>query len=196
MLAEIRAALPRRVLNPIVRVMAQIGITPNMLSWFGLILSVAAGGLAGVGYLMWAGWVSLIAGALDMFDGTLARTTGQATRFGAVLDSSLDRFGEAALLVGLAAYFVTQPNGQLWTAVTVAALMGSFMVSYVKARAEGMGISCDVGFFTRPERVIVMGVGLIAGFPEVAVALVAVAANLTAFHRLYHVWRQIEPPVS
>ena len=62
MLAEIRAALPRRVLNPIVRVMAQIGITPNMLSWFGLILSVAAGGLAGVGYLMWAGWVSLIAG--------------------------------------------------------------------------------------------------------------------------------------
>ena len=113
-----------------------------------------------------------------------------------MLDSSLDRFGEAVLLVGLAAYFATQPNGQLWTAVTVAALMGSFMVSYVKARAEGMGISCDVGFFTRPERVIVMGVGLIAGFPEVAVALVAVAANLTAFHRLYHVWRQIEPPVS
>lgn len=192
MFPELRAAFPRRVLNPVVSVLAKLGVTPNTVSWLGLLLSVLAAVLAGGGQLAWAGWVSLIGGALDMLDGSLARATGQATRFGALLDSTLDRYGEAVLLVGVAAYYATSPEGGPAAIAAAAALVGSFMVSYVKARAEGLGVSCDIGFLTRPERVVVLGVGLVTGLVLPALVLVAVAANFTAFQRLYHVWRTME----
>jgi CDP-diacylglycerol--glycerol-3-phosphate 3-phosphatidyltransferase len=191
MLPEIRAAFPKKFFDPVVRLLARMGITPNMITWVGLILCVASGGLAGSGQLAAAGWVSLIGGGLDMFDGALARMTGQTSKFGALLDSTLDRYGEAVLLVGVMAYYAGEQAGM--TALMAGlALMGSFMVSYVKARAEGLDIACDVGFFTRPERVVVLGLGLAVGFIELALVVVAVAANVTAFQRLIHVWRALE----
>lgn len=193
MFPEIRAAFPRRVFDPMVRFLARIGVTPNMITWTGLIVSVGAAVLAGSGLLMLAGWVSLVGGGLDMFDGALARMTGKANKFGALLDSSLDRYGEAVLLAGVSTYYANASQGAM-VAVAAVALMGSFMVSYVKARAEGLDVACDVGFFTRPERVIVLGLGLVLG-PiglELAVTAVAIAANVTAFQRLLHVYKELE----
>ncbi len=193
MFPEIRAAFPRRVFDPMVRLLARLGVTPNMISWTGFIISTVAAILAGSGMLTAAGIVSLIGGGLDMFDGALARMTGTASKFGALLDSSLDRFGEAVLLAGIITYYATEGNITN-VAIAAAALMGSFMVSYVKARAEGLNIACDVGFFTRPERVVVLGLGLMLGPVGLGIAVVAtaIAANITAFQRLLHVYKELQ----
>lgn len=185
---DLRRAFPRSWLDPLVRLVARTGITPHGITWLGLLLSGAAGFLAAAGHSPLAGWLSLLAGGLDLLDGALARATNRATPFGALLDSTLDRYGEALLLGGL---FISAAGRNAIEELVLCflALVGSLMVSYIKARAEALGFSCDVGVFTRPERVVVLGVGLITGLVLPALALVAVLANLTAFQRLFHVWR-------
>ncbi|MBI2886669.1 MAG: CDP-alcohol phosphatidyltransferase family protein [Chloroflexi bacterium] len=160
-----------------------------MLTLAGALLCAGAGALAAMGLLAAAGWLSLLGSGLDMLDGALARATNQATRFGALLDSTLDRYGEAFLLGGVFLSASGQGAVEEQTLVLLA-LLGSLMVSYVKARAEGLGYSCDVGLLTRPERVVVLGVGLITGLVVPALAIVAVLANLTAVQRLLHVWHE------
>jgi len=134
-----------------------------------------------------AGWLSLFAGSLDMLDGALARATNQASRFGALLDSTLDRYSELVLLGGLVLWSASR-NALDELLLAFAALGGSLMVSYVKARAEGLGFSCEVGILTRPERVIILGLGLLTGLVLPALAIIAVLANVTAVQRLIHVW--------
>lgn len=175
---------PAAVLNPIVRMLAAAGITPNMLSVAGLLGNGGAGLLIAQGELVIGGIVMLLASALDMLDGALARMTGKASRFGALLDSVFDRLSEAVVLFGVLLYALDRAHDDQ-AALAFAAIVGSLMVSYVRARAEGLGVTMTDGLFTRPERVIVLGAALLIGWLTPALWLLAVLTLLTAFQRLY-----------
>ena len=179
----------RFIIEPVVGVLARLGVTPNALTVAGFAINVLAGVLIGLNQLLLGGLVMVVvAMPLDALDGSLARATGKQTRFGAFFDSVLDRFAEAALLVGLAAYFMQQ--GDLLSAlVAFAAMVGSFMVSYTRARAEGLGLECKVGLFSRLGRVILMAAGLILNLPVIMVWLLAVLSLATAIQRIVHVYR-------
>ncbi len=188
---DLRGVFPRRRLDPLVQLLVRLGVTPNTITWAGCLLSAGSGLLAGAGAVAVAGWLSLIAGGLDLFDGAVARATNRATRAGALLDSTLDRYSEGFILAGLF-FYSASAGATVDGLLAFAALLGSLMVSYVKARAEGLDTSCDVGLMTRPERVVVLGVGMVTGWLTPALAIVAVLANVTAVHRLIHAWRKLE----
>ena len=182
-----------RVTNPIVAPLAAIGVTPNMISLFGFAGNVLAAALAAGGHFLAAGVVMLAASALDLLDGALARKTDTVTKFGAVFDSVLDRMSEAAVLAGLLFHY-TQAGGRTQEVLLIyAAVVGSILVSYVRARAEGIGIALREGLFTRAERVLLLGIALIVGHGAVPVALwaLAVLANLTAGQRVFVVWQKL-----
>jgi CDP-diacylglycerol--glycerol-3-phosphate 3-phosphatidyltransferase len=169
-------------------------VTPNQITVVGVALTFVAAVLAAFGQLRWAGVVLIFAGTFDILDGALARSSGQAYPYGAFLDSTLDRYSEGAMYIGLAAYFASN-GGQLqrWLLLaTVAALAGSFLVSYVRARAQSLGFTCESGLFARPERVVVTVVGLIFGGVVLygVVFLLAILTNLTALQRIREVWLQ------
>jgi CDP-diacylglycerol--glycerol-3-phosphate 3-phosphatidyltransferase len=187
-------SVPRRLTDPIVGVLHRAGVTPNHLTTLGLAGNVGAGVLAARGEFLAAGLLMLASSALDLLDGALARATGRASPFGAVFDSVLDRLSEAAVLGGLS-YYYSQHDQQLEVALCFAAVVGSLMVSYVRARAQGHGFELREGLFTRAERVLLMGAALIIGqvaIEAVAIALwvLAIMANATALQRLYAVWRE------
>jgi CDP-diacylglycerol--glycerol-3-phosphate 3-phosphatidyltransferase len=179
---------------PFVQLLARTPITPNVISWFGFVLTVGAAVLVITGHLLAGGVVVLIAGFFDMLDGALARSTKQATKFGAILDSTLDRSSEAVLLISLLGVYGGQQStvGVLLVGFT---LLGSYLVSYIKARAEAMGLECEVGLFTRPERVVVLALGLFLSqidyaFLTVAISIIAFFSFVSAGQRLFHTWRQ------
>ncbi len=185
--------LPRRapatILDPVVSALARTGVTPNAVSTAGLAGNVAAGALAAGGFFLAAGVVALIASSLDLLDGGLARATGRVTRFGALYDSVLDRLSEAALLGGLLFHYSDTGLSRELGVVIFAAMVGSILVSYVRARAEGLGLELREGLFTRAERVILMGGALIIGgaWPgavRIALWALAVMANLTVAQRV------------
>lgn len=181
-------SLPRRLTDPIALAVARTGVTPNMVSAAGFVGNAAAAVLVARGMFVAGGLVMLAASALDLLDGALARATNRATPFGAVFDAVLDRLSEAAVLFGLLLYY--QGRGETTPVVlTFAAVTGSILVSYVRARAEIAGLNLKEGFFTRPERVLVLGIGLVAGLAVPALWLLAVLTNVTALQRLYLVWR-------
>lgn len=175
---------PAAVLDPIVHALAALGVTPNMLSLAGLLGNTVAGLLIAQGELVAGGIVMLLASALDMLDGALARMTGKASRFGALLDSTFDRLSEAVVLFGVLLYTLDRGHDEQ-AALTFVAIVGSLMVSYVRARAEGLGVSMKDGLFTRPERVVVLGVALLFGWLRAALWILAVLTMLTAFQRLF-----------
>lgn len=180
--------LPRRapaaVLNPIVRGLAAARVTPTMLTTAGFLGNVLAAWLAAQGNLRTAGAAVLIFSALDMLDGALARATGRASRFGALYDSTLDRLSEAAVLGGLL-WYALQSGSDEQAMLAFVATVGSLMVSYVRARAEGLGYALRDGLFTRSERVVLVGVALILGFMRVALWALAILTVLTALQRLW-----------
>lgn len=193
---EARRALSNYVETPVALLLGRIGLTPNLVTIIGLLIAVAAAYLIGVGQWWAGGLVALFAGIFDMFDGALARNTGRASDFGALLDSTIDRVSEAVVLLGVLAYYLTSDND--WGAMLVyGALVGSIMVSYMRARSEGLGIECKVGMMQRPERVALTGFGLIVAhwIPVVMLIVLGVIAALTtvtAIHRLFHTWRMLE----
>lgn len=202
------------VINPVVRGMIRVGITPNMITTIGLLGNVAAailllyGGVehpADLSYVGWGGAIILFSGLFDMMDGRVARLSGQSSTFGALYDSVLDRYSELITLFGISYWLIL--SGYLWGSVlTFVALIGSLMVSYVRARAEGLSIECKVGLMQRPERVVVTAVAcILAGcladcaFDSIlivvyAMALIALLANLTAFWRILHCRNQLKKP--
>lgn len=170
-----------------------LGVTPNMISVAGFGGNVAAGVLAAGGHFFWAGVVMLISSALDLLDGALARKTGAVTPFGAVFDSVLDRLSEAAVLAGLLFHYAAIGGHNEEVVLCYAAIVGSIMVSYVRARAEGLGLTMREGLFTRAERVLLLGVALIAGHGVVRWALWALAllSHATALQRVFTVWQRV-----
>lgn len=182
-----------RVTDPIVSPLAAVGITPNMISVAGFAGNVAAGVLAAGGMFLAAGILVLAASALDLLDGALARKTGTVTRFGAVFDSVLDRLSEAAVLAGLSYHFAVIDGHTQEVILAYVAIVGSIMVSYVRARAEGIGLSLREGLFTRAERVILLGGALIISHGVILWALwiLAVLAHFTAAQRVVAVWQRL-----
>lgn len=194
--ADLRSLLSSRVEQPIARILAGLGLSPNAITLIGMLGAVAAGVLASQGLLLAAGAATLVAGILDLFDGSVARLTGRKSKFGALLDSTADRVSEAAVLVGLAVYYAGE-GSLVGVALSCGAMAGSMMVSYVRARAGGLRVDCEVGVFTRPERVAAMGAGLIAGQWWGAVILVvlgatAVLTGITTVQRVLHVRRELD----
>src|SRR3990172_9885260 len=183
-------SVPRRVTDPVVGVLARLGVSPNHLTVLGFLGNVGAAALAARGEFLPAGLVMLAASALDLLDGALARATGRASAFGAVLDSVLDRLSEAAVLAGLAFYYA-QRGEREEVVLCFAALVGSIMVSYVRARAEAHGLELREGLFTRAERVLLLGGGLIINQVRIALWVLAIMANATALQRLYIVWARL-----
>src|SRR2546428_1283344 len=149
----------------------------------------------------------LFAGIFDMFDGAMARVRNTATTFGAFFDSTLDRYSESIILFGLLWYalqrpdlhdaFWPAPHEQTWmvTFIFIAAV-GSLMVSYAKARAEGLGLECKTGLLARPERVVILAIGLLTGAVIWALVILAIFSNVTAIERIVHVWRVASQPVA
>ena len=192
---ELRAALLRYVEIPGARAFKAVGFTPNSITLLGFAVCVAGAALTALGWPLYGGIVFLAGGVLDLFDGALARLTGQASPFGALLDSVFDRLGEAALFVGLGLYYLLgdSPTGQLLLSM-LAVLMGlvfSQGVSYLRARGEGLGAFTRSGIMTRTERVIILGVGLIAeGLAPVPVMVwvlwvIAGVSCFTLFQRMF-----------
>ncbi len=190
---------PKWVTEPVIRPLAAIGVTPNMLTVLGLLGNIGAAALVAEGHFVVAGIVVLVASALDMFDGALARATGQATPFGSAFDATVDRISEAAVLFGLLVYF-SDRGGRTEELLIFVAVVGSLLVSYVRARAEIINVTMREGAFTRFERVLLMGVGLIAqGIADENVLtpvlwVLAVLASFTALQRLAIVWLKTRTP--
>jgi len=184
----------RRQAEALVSALGRSPITPNQVTVVGLGLTFLAAGLVAFGQLRWAGVVLIFAGTCDILDGALARTTNASYPYGAFLDSTLDRYSEGAVYLGLAAYFVTVggPLQEWLVLATLAALAGSFLVSYVRARAQSLGFVCKTGLFQRPERVVVTVVGLLVGGYVLygVVFLLAIVTNITALQRIREVWLQ------
>lgn len=177
-------ALPRQVTTPVVTVLARLGVTPNQLTFAQLAGGVIAALVIASGELVWGGVALLLAASLDAFDGTLARTTGRATRFGGVLDSTVDRIFEGVVLAGVLYYYLDR-DATLESMLVFATAVGSLCVSYVRARAEAEGISIYDGLFTRGVRIIVLSAGLVLGLLGVVLWLLAVMTLVTTAHRLY-----------
>lgn len=201
-----------RIVTPMGNLLARLGVHPNILTVAGLILSLFAGLIYSTGSFFWAAWVVVLAGTCDVLDGVIAVKTGKGSQFGAFLDSTLDRFGEVFIFLGLAWHFSGGPvflegiaGGQkiaqnpLAVVLIILAIAGSFMVSYTRARAEGLGISCKVGWMQREERVTLLIVGsLLASIPvigyilmELTLLLLAALSNFTAIHRMVYVRNQL-----
>jgi CDP-diacylglycerol--glycerol-3-phosphate 3-phosphatidyltransferase len=173
----------------LVHLLASLGVTPNSLTYLGLAASGGAAALLATGHLVAGGALVLGGSALDLLDGALARATGKATKFGAFLDSTTDRLAEGAILFGLLVHFARAEATEEVLLIFCAMVAGA-LVSYVKARAEGLGLSCNVGLVTRPERVVLLGFGLLIDQVTILLYIVAIASFLTAAHRFLHSARQ------
>jgi CDP-diacylglycerol--glycerol-3-phosphate 3-phosphatidyltransferase len=186
----------RRILDPVVTAMTSLGVPPILVSLFGLILSVYGAVVLARGSLALGGVFLLLSGLCDVLDGDLARRRGLASRFGAFLDSTLDRVAEIAVFCGILYYVVDRPGGfsDFVFVVTFVALAGSVLTSYARARAEGLGYECTVGIMERPERIAALTVGLLLGnwvFTALVIVLVvlAFATTYTFVQRIVHVHR-------
>src|SRR3989454_9644116 len=190
----------RHLVTLLIKPLARLGVTPNTLTVIGLLLGILAAVVIAQGLLVAGGLLVLFAGIFDMFDGAMARVRHAATTFGAFFDSTLDRYSESIILLGLLLYalqrpdlhdaFWPAPHEQTWmvTFIFIAAV-GSLMVSYAKARAEGLGLECKTGLLARPERVIILALGLLSGLGIWAVTLLAIFSQITAVELIIYVWR-------
>jgi CDP-diacylglycerol---glycerol-3-phosphate 3-phosphatidyltransferase len=179
-------------------------LTPNMISLTGFVLNLVAAALVFDKLFFLAGVAFIVGSVMDTLDGRYSRMSGKGTTFGAFLDSTLDRLEEGIVLIAVGAYFAEHHN-QVATAATVAAVLFSLMVSYTRARAEGLGIQCKVGLATRPVRVVIMAAGLVFArgaslghFYLLAPAIYVLAglSLITTAQRIWHVYRELSGPAT
>jgi len=192
-LSEIRKTAAYYLTQPVVWLLAKTPITPSAITWFGFLLAAGAAVLITTRHLFAAGFVVLLAGFFDILDGALARRTNQTTRFGAVLDSTLDRLSEVVLLLAILVLYAREQSVAHILLVSFA-LPSSMLVSYVKASAEAQGLECQVGLFTRAERIIVLALGLLLNQFDnalaIALAIIVLFSLFTIGQRLIYVWQQ------
>jgi CDP-diacylglycerol--glycerol-3-phosphate 3-phosphatidyltransferase len=192
-LSEFRKILASYFTRSVVGLLAKTPLTPNTITWIGFVVTVGAGALIVTGHLFAAGFVVLAAGFFDILDGALARQTNRVTRFGGVLDSTLDRLAEAVILIGLLVVYAREQAVAKVALVSVT-LIGSQLVSYVRARAEGLGLKCEIGIFTRAERVVLLSLGLLLSQFDhaliIVLAIILVFSYVTVGQRLFYVWQQ------
>lgn len=191
------------VTRPAVNFLVRIGATPDSITWASLFISMGAAAAFAFGRFGLAGWLYIFAGTGDMLDGKVARATGGGTKAGAFVDSTLDRYTEIFVLAGLAWYF--RETAVLWAALF--AMAGSLMVSYTRARGEGLGYSCREGGMQRAERIVYVGLAAVFGstidafrmsqgtsqtFVAAALTLMAISANITAMQRFWAITRHLK----
>jgi CDP-diacylglycerol--glycerol-3-phosphate 3-phosphatidyltransferase len=205
--AEIRGWWVTRIMKPIEDFCIRIGIHPNSITAIGFMFNVLVGLLYATGHFLMAGWLLIFAASFDFLDGRIARITGKVTNTGGYLDSILDRYIDIILFAGLAAYY----RDSFVFYFCLGSILGTFMVSYTKAKAESMGIKCDVGLMQRPERILLLGLGsIVSSILQIAmmpfssqpydppqyllifiIILMAVMTNLTALHRIHYTWEKL-----
>ena len=197
---QLRRALRNYFEEPGARLFKALGFTPNAITLLGFSICVVSAYLVASGWLVWGGVVFLIGGILDLFDGALARLTGRASPFGALLDSVFDRLGEAALFVGMGIYVLRGEHTEEYRAYFITALLLALIfsqgVSYLRARGEGLGVFTRAGVMTRTERVAILGIGLLLGWIPwlllgVLVAIAAVSC-FTLFQRMFTIRDMLE----
>jgi CDP-diacylglycerol--glycerol-3-phosphate 3-phosphatidyltransferase len=188
---RLREVLDRAV-NPLAHALLWCRVTPNQVSLMGILLNLVTAALIVRGQLVLAGLMYLLAGSLDLVDGVLARMAKLASRFGAFLDSTADRISEGVVFAAIAYHFAHQGQS-VDAALTVLALLGSLMVSYTRARAEGLGLECKVGIVTRGERVVLVALGLMLGLLPAAIYLLLALTAFSAAQRILHTLRQLYP---
>lgn len=174
------------LIRPVAEAVARTGITPNSLTFLGLAVGMVAAFLFARGEQLLAGVVLLICGGFDIIDGAVARVSGKETAFGGVLDSAVDRYVDFLVFIAIAYGGLAEAgiiSGWLWVFI---AIVGSFMVSYIRARAEAAGSGkLDVGVAERAERMLILAIGAIIGFTRYAVVIVAILTHLTVLQRLF-----------
>lgn len=192
-----------RIINSMVRFLASAGVPPNVLTAIGVCINVGCGVLFGVGEFFWAGVVLIIANVFDMLDGNVARQTGNVTKFGGFLDSSLDRLSDMVAFLGIMIFYAgnTPQHSILNVFLAGAGMIGSVMVSYTTARSEGLGVKANVGFLQRPERIVLLIIGALSTWdwnsdfflfnrmPQVLWVL-AIGSIWTLVHRMYFIWKE------
>ena len=192
-LQSARRALGKYIAAPIVKLISYTHVSPNTLTWIGTLVACGAGVLAATGHLFAAGWVMTFSGVFDLLDGALARYLNKTTKFGGILDSTLDRVSDVAVPAGLIALYTIQ-SSLAGVILAILAIVGSQLVSYIRARAEVINIPCEIGIFTRPERVVILSLGLLLSHfnPVIFIALgiIAVLSWVTAGQRLFFVWQK------
>ena len=178
----------RQLIRPLARILSAIRVRPDALTVAGWVLSVCAATLFALGYTKTAGAVMLFAGLFDALDGAVARESNLMSSFGAFLDSTLDRLSESAIFVGILFFYASssRPYEALLAGV---AMPFSVMTSYARARAEGLGLECEVGLLERAGRVVILSLFSLTGFLIAGVGLVAVGALVTTVQRIFHVRR-------
>lgn len=185
-----RRAISNIIVEPCACLIAKSGIHPNILSSLGLLVSLVASAEAALGRFLIAGILLLVSGIFDLFDGAVARASNKVSRFGGVFDSTLDRVGEAALFLGLLVFFIKEFSASGILLVNIC-LIACGLVSYIKARAEGVGVACPVGIFTRAERIILLAVGLFLNQVIIVLGIIALLSLITAAQRLLYAWQQM-----
>lgn len=175
------------LLMPIARAMGRLGIHPNTITILGLLLQTSVGVMFGLGYITLGGRLLLVVAPVDALDGALARALRQQNRFGAFLDSTLDRLSDAALILGLTAHYIRQ-GAHLMVALLLISLVAALMVSYIRARAEALGFPCKVGLLTRLERIVLIGALSAVGLPTVMVWALAALSVFTVVQRILYVY--------
>jgi CDP-diacylglycerol---glycerol-3-phosphate 3-phosphatidyltransferase len=192
-----------RIISAMVRGLARRRINPNVLTVTGVSINVLCGLMFGLGDFFWAGVVLIVANLFDMLDGQVARLTGQVTRFGGFLDSTLDRISDMAAFVGLMLFYArdTEFHSTLNVLLAGLAMVGSVLVSYASARAESLIPKCDVGFLRRPERVVLLIIGALSTHPSsdsifanrmpAVLWILAVGSFWTFAYRVYHTWSEL-----
>lgn len=207
----------KRILDAIVRTIARSPfVTPNILTLVGLLINVVCAWFYGTGHFFLGGLVLILANLFDMLDGSVARIQGRVTRFGAFFDSVIDRYSDTIVFVGIMIFYArdTRYHSTLYVALTGIVLIGSVLISYTRARAEGVDIACKVGFLERPERVVLIIIGSLTEVsqgtydavasvsPIVAETLfykmravmwvMAILSHWTVIHRVYHTWQEFQ----
>lgn len=181
-----------RLLSPLLKLLCRLRVRPNTLTLSGLLVNGAAGFLLAVGKVRWGGVLILLAGGFDALDGPLARYSGQKTRFGAFLDSTVDRYSDLVLLLGILIFFLQREQAG-YAVLTVAVLAGFFMVSYTRARAESLIPRCNVGLMERAERLLLLALGALLNALPAFLWLLAFLSHGTALQRIHYTWKQLRP---
>jgi len=190
---DLRRKAGRLITDPLVPLISRLGLTPDIMTAIGLVINLVAAVIIGFGHLVAGALIFLLAGLFDLLDGALARYMEKTSSFGALFDSTVDRITEGALFLSF--IFITNPgvwphDVTLQLVLIFLAMIGSFLTSYIRARAEGLNIDCTVGLFTRVERVIILALGLLLNQVFIALAIVVVLSFVTVGQRFAHVWRQ------
>tara|TARA_B000000532_G_scaffold170695_1_gene138042 strand:- start:269 stop:865 length:597 start_codon:yes stop_codon:yes gene_type:complete len=185
---SLRSILDSFLVNPILFLLLKLKLTPNAVTFLGFLICCISAYFISSGSFLVGGLLVLFSGFMDIFDGALARKMKLITDRGAFLDSTFDRLSEAIVLIGLIYFFSTSNETNL-VLLTSLSLVFSILISYLRARIEGLGYNSKGGFFTRPERVLVVSLGLIFFSPELTVTLLAIATTAGLFHRFLIFWR-------